>query len=306
MIPLPAGPTSSSITDRTGIPVRFFRLSSTMNHYLTEIEFGDPCSLGLLSFLLIFIGSHMIDGKPLARAWGWRLAATVFVAFAAHQLLRHRLPDARTLVAVSFRSLLAASIGLGLAWILLGILAFFHDALVLRPMATLRQRIARAKTDWAARRARAAQEREREREQREVERQGPEREAATRAAAENRQRYDEVLQECEFLYVQSAPELGSRMPRELFDSLVNKYLQPDLPADLLRARAKKLQDLLRKHLEVAKPAPKFTSLADILKWFEEKQREIQSGPGDDKQKQTYLVQLKIRYADLVKAFIEET
>lgn len=52
------------------------------------------------------------------------------------------------------------------------------------------------------------------------------------------------------------------------------------------------------------PAPKFRSLEDIARWFEEQKRQIDAVP-DDRLRQTLLAKLKARYAELTTQFLEE-
>lgn len=119
-------------------------------HFLRQLELGDPCSLTLLALLLIFLGGKIVADKPHLYLWGLRLAVAGFVGFTAYQLLRYPFPQAEELLGFALRSLLAAGLVLGLAWILLPIISFFYQLVIGQPAARLQRWAALAQDQAAA------------------------------------------------------------------------------------------------------------------------------------------------------------
>lgn len=130
------------------------------------------------------------------------------------------------------------------------------------------------------------------------------REEEVRSTRRDQKRRETARSRCEVLYHLHAPEIGKRFTRPMFDDYLRKYMGDSRDPDEVEERAAQLEALLMDHVERVQPAPKFKSLEDIARWFEDQKRELAKLP-DDKLRQTMLAKLKARYTEITTEFLEE-
>jgi hypothetical protein len=131
-----------------------------------------------------------------------------------------------------------------------------------------------------------------------------EQEQQTRTKKRDQKRRESARSRCEVLYHLHAPEIGKRFTRQMLDDYLRKYMGNDRDPEEVEEWAAQLEALLLGHVERVKPTPKFRSLEDIARWFEEQKRQLHSLP-DDRLRQTLLAKLKARYTELTTEFLEE-
>ncbi len=131
-----------------------------------------------------------------------------------------------------------------------------------------------------------------------------EQEHHARGKKHDQKRRENARARCEVTYHLHAPEIGKRFTRPMFDDYMRKYMGDGRDPDEVEERAAQLEALLQEHVERVRPAPKFRSLEDIARWFEEQKRQL-AGLPDDRVRQTLLAKLKARYTELTTAFLEE-
>src|SRR5262245_17388890 len=96
---------------------------------LDFIDNADPCFLGLVAALLVFLGSRMVAGQPAVQGWGLRLAVVAFLVYGGYAWFSAN-PDApRPLGPLALRSACVAAFVLALSWIVLPVLSFVHGHL---------------------------------------------------------------------------------------------------------------------------------------------------------------------------------
>jgi hypothetical protein len=66
-----------------------------------------------------------------------------------------------------------------------------------------------------------------------------------------KQRRNKARTVCEVLYAQHAPEVGRRLSKEAFDELVSRHLGEDRTAEYVEEHARKVQQLIKDHLDRA-------------------------------------------------------
>src|SRR5260370_27310517 len=64
---------------------------SAARNLFTFLESADPCFLGLIVGVLVFLGSRMVSGQPNLQSWGLRLAVTAFLAHGGYLWFRGKL-----------------------------------------------------------------------------------------------------------------------------------------------------------------------------------------------------------------------
>jgi hypothetical protein len=93
------------------------------------LESADPCFLGLIVGVLVFLGSRMVSGHPSLQSWGLRLAVTAFLIHGGYLWFSGKLEDGTPLWRHGVRSGAIAGIVLAVAWIVLPVLSFVHRRL---------------------------------------------------------------------------------------------------------------------------------------------------------------------------------
>lgn len=233
----------------------------------------------------------------------WAVGLGIFsgAAFAIHELGNARRADdlLSTLFSAGFFGLCAAF----LWFFVLAVLTFVYQAIVAPPFRLLgswRRRL-------ADRRARRADERRRRREQREHERMAPFQEQAKRdeeyrkADAQNRRA--DARANCEYLFNLYAPEIASRFSRQDLDAWIKKHMADDQDPSLVEQRAEQLRRLIEHHRDQTKPAPKFSNIQELARWFQHQKAEIESLPVDDRTKRVLTARLNQRNAELMTELV---
>lgn len=281
-------------------------------HFLRQLELGDPCSLTLLALLLIFIGGKIVADKPHLYLWGLRLAVAGFVGFTAYQLLRYPFPQAEELLGFALRSLLAAGLILGVAWIILPLAGFIYAHTLGAGWQHFRSWAMSVQSQANQRQAWREQEHRRQREQQDYECLAPERDRAEREAearqqaeAQAQHRRDMARANCELLFDLLAPEIGKRFTRKMFEAFLEKHLADKHPPEYVEHWAQQLQAMLRQHAQKVQATPRFQSLEEIARWFQQEQQKIENQPIDDKAKRTLLAKLRAKFQELNDQFLED-
>jgi hypothetical protein len=102
---------------------------SAARNLFAFLENADPCFLGLIVGVLVFLGSRMVSGQPSLQSWGLRLAVTAFLAHGGYLWFSGKLEDGTPLWRHGARSAAIAGIVLAVAWIVLPVLSFVHRRL---------------------------------------------------------------------------------------------------------------------------------------------------------------------------------
>ncbi|MFN4257944.1 MAG: hypothetical protein ACK4RK_01500 [Gemmataceae bacterium] len=98
---------------------------------------ADPCFLGLIIFLLGFLGVKVTAGRPAFFWWGVRLGLVAFLTHGSYQLYAATGWDAIAWPRVAIRSALVGGVVVALTWIVLPIVAFAYGHLRLAVAAFL-------------------------------------------------------------------------------------------------------------------------------------------------------------------------
>ena len=96
---------------------------------LDFIDNADPCFLGLVAALLVFLGSRMVAGQPAVQGWGLRLAVVAFLVYGGYAWFSADPDASRPLGPLALRSTCVAAFVLALSWIVLPVLSFVHGHL---------------------------------------------------------------------------------------------------------------------------------------------------------------------------------
>ena len=276
-----------------------------MHAVLELITNPDPCSLLCLIALLTWVGNAMTGGRGTFHTWGYRIAATTFIAYGVYGAVAFSPTTAHALLWTAIRALLAAGLSLGLSWIslvachfLVGVPAGFLE----RWRRTTRQRLteqrAIAETAESLLRRRADNERlalQRQREQETAE-------VLDREKADVRRRRDDARIRCETLYHLYEPELEHRFPSSSFDQFHRTYLGDDRSAEDVEKRAQQIEELIQQHLSkvhVPEPQQAFRSMADVTAWYEKQLAQIEAIQ-DERLRATTVARLKTKFADLLQ------
>jgi len=282
-----------------------------MNSFLDLVREPDPCPAVVLAVLLYFLGGLMVQGRPRVYAWGARLAALVFLAYAAYSIASFSPATAGDYLLIALRALLASALALGCGWMLLSLVVFVYDhslgpllwhVRIFRERTRIRAAQRRLEREEAEAYWREQQAYEREAPQRARQQQEAQRRANEEAAAQKRR--DDARSQCVLLYSLYAPEIGKRMPQSVLDNFIGAYLGDNRSPEEVEQRARLLQETIHQHRERVEPPPKFKTLEDIVRWFEEQKRQINALP-DDRLRQTLLARLKARYTELTTQLLEE-
>jgi hypothetical protein len=102
---------------------------SAARNLFSFLESADPCFLGLIVGVLVFLGSRMVSGQPSLQSWGLRLAVTAFLVHGGYLWFSGKLEDGTPLWRHGARSGAIAGIVLAVAWIVLPVLSFVHRRL---------------------------------------------------------------------------------------------------------------------------------------------------------------------------------
>src|SRR5207249_4980955 len=102
---------------------------SALHNLLGFFDGADPCFLGLIVGVLVFLGSRMVAGQATLQSWGLRLAATAFLIYGGYLWFSGKLDDGTPLWRQGVRCGSVAGIVLAVAWIVLPVLSFVHRRL---------------------------------------------------------------------------------------------------------------------------------------------------------------------------------
>jgi len=286
-----------------------------MPFLLDLIKNGDFWSLLGLVVVWAYIGNVVANHDAWAHAWGQRLAVFAFVGYCVYGVLDVGQPDATAIFFVAIRAILAGGLTLGVAWNLLGLFAFVRARLDDASQAS-RSRSRKRSADRAERKRLKEADRQRREEQAEWERTAPQRERrqreeeerrreATRKEREAKHRRQEVLAATEQLFLLYAPEIRDRFGRAEFDAFIEKFMGETETPDVIEARGKQLQKLIRDHHDRVHPPEQFHSLEELARWYSEQKKHIEALPVEKRFMQDYLVQLNERYSDLTQKVLEK-
>lgn len=279
------------------------------------IETGDLCSGLCLVAIFFFIGTKMVERSPTIQAWGLRVAFLVFLGYVTLSLWSLEGFAFENLLHAVLHGLFAGALTLGVAWILLAIIGFFHRLCIAPVIGSYRRALHRYRVAVQERKDRREQERARRRWEEEQTQLAPERErqrleaerrkaeqAATQAAAQ-RQR-DDAREACERFYFLHAPELKDRFSRQVLEEYLQKYMGDNREPEYVEARAQHLLALLQGHLEKIAPSSKFKTPRELNAWYESQKAEFMLMP-EGKVKKTALATLEIHYAELAMKLVKE-
>lgn len=260
---------------------------------------GDLCSLVFLIWLLIFIGSRVIQFSPPLQLCGLKIAATVALVQVAADIDDSGLRTPAEALRIVLRALAAGGVTLGPAWMTLAIGSYFRE--LFRRMTNAATSRAMPRQRERERRHREAEESERKRQREaEWERTRPQREQAvrdaaerSRAEAERRQQEDQrklsdrkcredAKLRCVLVYDRFAAALAKSFPRDQLDQYFAAYMSETHAAEAVEARA---QQLIQMQEELAseqgnRSKARFQSLADVAAYFHQQREQIQSLPYD--------------------------
>ncbi len=108
---------------------------------------------------------------------------------------------------------------------------------------------------------------------------------------------------CELLYTQCAPEIGDRLPRQIVDDFLRKYMGDDRSPDDVERRAEELRRMIEQHRTQIDPPKKEMTLADMAHWYLDQKQQIEAVALDDDDRQLLLSQLQERYMKLQEKYL---
>lgn len=272
---------------------------------------GDVCSLGFLIAVLFAIGSKMVERRADLYQWGLRLAVAAFLLYVILGAVETHARDANDYATLAFRGLFAAGLTLGIAWIVLSILAFLHHHLIERPGEGVRRWREEARRQRLEREARREADRKAARERAEWERAAPERErqrqqaeAEARARAEAQRRREDARAGALLDYTYYAAKLGSRFSRADFDHYLQTYMGDVHPPEIVERRRQELVAIFERHLADVSPPRKEMTIDGLTGWYETTKARIEGSSMDDRTKRTQLAELYARYTELMSELME--
>lgn len=110
---------------------------------------------------------------------------------------------------------------------------------------------------------------------------------------------------CELLYGVHAPEIGSRFSRQDLDTWIKKHMADDQDPIVVERRGDQLRRLIEHHREQVKPTPRFATIEELARWFQEQKQRVESLPIEEKTKRMHLVELNQRYAELTGELLQK-
>src|SRR5262249_22874302 len=90
---------------------------------------ADPCFLGVVVAVLVFLGSRMVAGQPSVQGWGLRLGAIAFLLYGSYAWFAAEPDGSRLLGPLVARSACVGGVVPAAAWITLPVLAFLQQHL---------------------------------------------------------------------------------------------------------------------------------------------------------------------------------
>lgn len=99
-------------------------LDGPLHNLLGFVDTADPCFLGLIVGLLVFIGSRMVAGQPSVQGWGLRIGAATFLIYGGYLWFSGKADEGIPLWKLGLRCACVAGTVLAAAWIVLPVLAF--------------------------------------------------------------------------------------------------------------------------------------------------------------------------------------
>lgn len=281
---------------------------SALTRFLQILDDGDPCSIGVAILILLWFGHFLAD--PRQRRQGIGLAGVAFLAFGAFRYSVMPPDSGEDLQRLALRSLLAAGLILGLAWIVLplgsGCFQFLRSFLFLpivqrwnSILGWVAERKRRRADDDRLRRAqeaydRAAPDRERQRQ---------EADARARMETQAQKRRDEARARAELFFALHSPELGDRFPKADFEDFKSRYLGDQRAPEYVEQRAQQLIEIIQQHLEKVSPSQK-ADINDLIAAFERQCATLAASPLDEEVKQSLLWTLREQLFDRLKKNLE--
>jgi len=275
-----------------------------MTAQLEIISQGDPFSLLLLIATLWLVGARMAESNPAVLQWGWRLAAGAFVAYAVHGGITQGPFAPEDWVHIVFRGLLAASLTLGLSWILLSVAVFLLGAVRSLLQARVRAAQVRAQRRGEQGQVTFSDENRCHQAQHEADRRAEQlREAA--AQAEAKRRRADARATAALTYSLLAPKLHRVFNQQMFDSFVAQFMSENQSPEDVERRGEELLRTLQKHLAESEPPEEKRTLEDLARWFLDEKARIEALPIEGKVKRLHTVELTRRYGELASRLLEK-
>lgn len=284
-----------------------------MNAILRVLDQGNVVSLFFSVVLLHLVGERIAEPEHRRLARGPCLIA--FFAYGGSAWVRRTPETGQNMQDLVVRSLLAAGLAYELSTFAMPLVLAIFNRLVVGPRRAIRhwwaERGRRRRDSWEHRQA----EQRRRRESEEAARDEPSRRAAEekarsaslerdRIVADSRRRRENARSECLLYYHLHAPEISFRFPRNKYDEFAGHYLRDDVPAEEVERQAARLLALMESHLEKTGKARGKIDVAGYARWYSEEKAKIESQVVAQDIKDTHLVILEARYAELVEKHLE--
>lgn len=273
----------------------------------------DLCSTAFLLVVVWLIGAKTVENQPRLQKRGQALALAMFALAMLVPGVLARPENIEQWLKIAFEAVILAGFTLGFSWITFAILAFVMQHAIRRPLASLRRSIFSYRSARDARRAARDDEHRRRIAQAEFERTAPERERArlqaeadARVRADAQRRRDDARASALLSFSFYSAKLGSRFSREMFDQYVREYMGDEHSADVVARRGQELIAIFERHLADVQPPKKQTTIESLTKWFSETKAQIEALPLDDSIKEPRLIELEVRYNELLAAHLEGT
>lgn len=283
---------------------------------------GDLCSLAFLIWLLIFIGSRVIQSAPSLQAWGLKIAATAALIQVGTDVTESGPHTPTEALRIVLHALAAGGLVLGPAWMALAIVSYFRD--LYRRMTSAATARAMARKQQREKQKREAEESERKRQRdSEWEKTRPEREQATREAAErarieadrkcqqlrdeasSQKRREEARLLCVLTFDKCGSTLAKTFPRKRLDQYFETYMTDAHSADAVETRAQELVRVLETcaSAQGGRSRTRFQSLSEVATFYEEQRRMIRELAYEQDVIDSFLVMVNRQEDAAIKNFL---
>lgn len=118
-------------------------------------------------------------------------------------------------------------------------------------------------------------------------------------------RREEIRLRCEVLYDRYAAEIQTRFPRTMLEDYLKRYLGDARAVEEVEHFGAQLQDLIQFHVAKVEPPKRCRNVEELSKWYMEEKRRIEHLDIDPAFRETYLIQLNMRYAELTQELLSE-
>ncbi len=280
--------------------------------WIMRLSDEDACWGLFLLVLLLVLGGRMTGRDRRLATRAMRIALAVFFGFV---LLRGYAEGARSLAAWGGIALMGVFVGafaLGVASILLPLLAFAHHHLVAAPAEHARDSCARAerrRRDEAARREAeqaAARERARwEQEAPERERQRRQEAEAQQLRAEAQRRRNDARADARLHYRYYCSRLGAAwFPEAEFTLYLDSFMHDSEPPEIVERHGQRLLAMFERKLTETEPAQPEQTIEGLTAWYRATQATIERSPLDERSRRVQMAQLYTRYSELLTELLE--